>query len=160
MGDMLLGGQVDELLGRPRKVAERLTELDHLDPGVVEVLRDQRCRPGIIGDLADVVGVADLVDDLRLDDVVVDHVSGRRANQALFNPATVRHAVALLFLIDAFLGDPEKRQHVVHAVVGKHQHQCRDVVLAREVKPAVTDFALEAFGLLVAGVPFRLIDPT
>ena len=156
--DALLKDELHELLGGRAHVLEALSERDDGEAHAFEVLHHLDGSPSVEGDLADVEPLAEAFNEL-LDIAVVDDVSLRCLEDALFLPEVVGDVVAADPEVERVLGHPEVREDRIPVVIvlrREHEDEGGDVGRAGKVEPAVADAALKVVLVHreVAGVPF------
>ena len=149
MVDAPLQHQPHQLLGRRGHVLEALPEGDHGEAVVLQRLHHHGRVPAVVGDLADVVALAQLADEL-LDEAVVDDVALRGLDEALLLPHVVHDVVAPHAQGKRVLRQPEERQHGVYvtSILGrKYQHQRGQVARRGKVEAGIAGFPLQFVGL-------------
>ena len=156
MDDPAFHQELVELLGRRAHIFEALTERHNCESHPLKVLSHLHGSPSVKGNLPNVIGLAQLLDDL-LNETVMDDIALGRHQVALLIPDIIRNGCSAHPLGDRILRYPEKRKHDVLLLWDsrwEHQHKSRDVSGTGQVQSAITVTALEGFHInrLVAEV--------
>ena len=147
MDDPAFHQELVELLGRRAHIFKALTERNDCESHPLKVLGHLHGSPSVKGNLQNVIGLAQLLDNL-FDKAVVDDISLGRHQVALLVPDIIRNGCPAHTLGDRILRNPEKWKHDVFFFRGsgrEHQHKSRDVSGAGQVQSAITVTAFEGF---------------
>ena len=139
MGDPALEHQFHELLCRGRHVFETLSERHDRKACVSEILAHLHRAPTVIRDFLDVVFLTELDNEL-LDKAIVNYVAFGGHCRALCFPHVIRNMIASDALVESFLRHPEEWEDIIwFALIARreHQHKCRDICAAGQVKACV-----------------------
>ena len=147
MDDPAFHQELVELLGRRAHIFESLTERNDCESHPLKVLGHLHGSPSVKGNLQNVIGLAQLLDNL-FDKAVVDDISLGRHQVALLIPDIIRNGCPAHPLGDRVLRYPEKRKHDVLLLWNsgrEHQHKSRDVSSAGQVQSSITVTAFKCF---------------
>ena len=147
MDDPAFHQELVELLGRRAHIFEALTERHNCESHPLKVLGHLHGSPSVKGNLPNVIGLAQLLDDL-LNETVMDDIALGRHQVALLIPDIIRNGCSAHTLGDRILRYPEERKHDVLFLWNsgrEHQHKSRDVSGAGQVQSAITVTAFEGF---------------
>ena len=147
MGNTPFHQELVELFGRRAHIFKTLTERHDRKSHPLKVLGHLHRPPSVKGNLQNVIGLAQLLNDF-FDKSVVDDIAFCRHQVALLIPDIIRNGCPAHPLGDRILRYPEKRKHDVLLLWNsgrEHQHKSRDVSSAGQVQSSITVTAFKCF---------------
>ena len=147
MGNTPFHQELVELFGRRAHIFKALTERHDRKSHPLKVLGHLHRTPSVKGNLQNVIGLAQLLNDF-FDKSVVDDIAFCRHQVALLIPDIIRNGCPAHPLGDRILRYPEKRKHDVLLLWNsgrEHQHKSRDVSSAGQVQSSITVTAFKCF---------------
>ena len=156
MDDSAFHQELVELLGGRAHIFEALSERYDRESHPLKVLGHLHGSPSVKGNLQNMIGLAQLLDDF-LDEAIVNDITLGRHQVALLIPDVIWNGCPAHTLGNGILRNPEKREHDVFLFRGsgwEHQHKSRNVSGAGQVQSSITVTAFEGFHIdrLVAEV--------
>ena len=158
MGNTPFHQELVELLGGRAHIFEALSERYDCESHPLKILGHLHGSPSVKGNLQDVIGLTQLLDDF-LDKSVVNDIAFCRHQIPLLIPDIIRNGCPAHTLGDRVLRYPEERKHDVLFFWDsrwEHQHKSRDVSGAGQVQTSITVTAFQGFH--INGLVAQIVD--